>query len=204
MSNNITIDPTRAKCELQFDHNHENEADQLQNITANNARFGVHVGATIVAKSWSDPEFAKRLRDNATEAIKSIGYHVPTSHSDGSEELVTVENTDQVHNLVVCVMCSCYPKSILGLPPNWYKSESYRHRAVTEPRELLKEFELDVNDKTVQVWDSIAERRYMVIPQRPKNTEHLTEHQLAELVTRDSLIGTEILTYNRADAGIHC
>jgi nitrile hydratase subunit alpha len=163
---------------------------------ANGALFGVHIGQRIVARAWTDQKFAEWLRHDSTQAIQSLGYHVRTVHSDATESLVTVENTPQVHNLVVCTLCSCYPKSILGLPPNWYKSESYRDRAVREPRALLKEFGLVIPESVdIRVWDSTALKRYIVIPMRPEGTNHLSVEELESIVPRDSLIGTAIVNY---------
>ena len=156
--------------------------------------FGTPVGAKIVARAWTDPAFAEWLRVDSTKAIQSMGYHMRTIHSDATEHIVTVENTDQVHNMIVCTLCSCYPKSILGLPPTWYKSEAYRLMAVSNPRELLKEFDLYIDDDVeIKVWDSTAEIRYMVIPQRPWGTETWSVTKLESIITRDSLIGTAVL-----------
>lgn len=150
------------------------------------SRVGPRNGARVVAKAWSDPDYRKRLLDNSTAAIAELGY----SGVQG-EDMVVVENTPQVHNMVVCTLCSCYPWPTLGLPPVWYKSAPYRSRAVIDPRGVLKEFGVDIADDTeVRVWDSNAELRYFVLPMRPAGTEGLDEEQLAELVTRDSMIGT--------------
>src|SRR6476660_2250041 len=147
---------------------------------------GPHNGARVVAKAWSDPAFKARLLKDATGAIAELGF---TGRQ--GEHMVAVENTNKVHNLVVCTLCSCYPWPVLGLPPVWYKSAPYRSRAVMNPRGVLREFGLDLPDGVeVRVWDSPAEVRYLVVPQRPAGTEHLDESQLADLVTRDSMIGT--------------
>ena len=152
-------------------------------------KVGPRNGARVVAKAWSDPAFRKRLLENATAAIAELGYGGP----EGGH-LIAVENTRKVHNLVVCTLCSCYPWPVLGLPPVWYKSFAYRSRAVRDPRGILKEFGVEIPQSTeVRVWDSSAEQRYLVIPQRPKGTERMSEDQLAELVTRDSMIGVGLV-----------
>jgi nitrile hydratase len=149
-------------------------------------KIGPRNGARVVAKAWSDPEFAAWLRQDATTAIASLGYQ-----GRQGEHMVALFNTADTHNMVVCTLCSCYPWPVLGLPPVWYKSMPYRSRAVIEPRDVLKEFGVELSDgKEVRVWDSTAEIRYLVIPERPAGTEGLSEEQLAELVTRDSMIGT--------------
>ena len=148
-------------------------------------KIGPRNGARVVAKAWTDPAFKKRLLANAGAAIGELGL---TAHQD--EDIVVVENTADVHNLVVCTLCSCYPWPMLGLPPVWYKSAPYRSRAVIDPRGVLEEFGVDVGANVeVRVWDSTAEIRYLVLPQRPPGTERMTEDQLAALVTRDSMIG---------------
>ncbi|MCC2656381.1 MAG: nitrile hydratase subunit alpha [Panacagrimonas sp.] len=149
------------------------------------SKVGPRNGAKVVAKAWTDPAYRKRLLENSTAAIAELGY----SGVQG-EDMVVVENTPKVHNMVVCTLCSCYPWPTLGLPPVWYKSAPYRSRAVIDPRGVLEEFGVEVSASTeVRVWDSNAELRYMVLPMRPAGTEHLNEEQLAELVTRDSMIG---------------
>ncbi|MEM8648316.1 MAG: nitrile hydratase subunit alpha, partial [Pseudomonadota bacterium] len=149
-------------------------------------KVGPQNGAHVVAKAWSDPEYKTWLLEDGSEAIMSLGY----SGRQG-EHMEVVENTDKVHNMVVCTLCSCYPWSVLGLPPVWYKSAPYRSRAVIDPRGVLSEFGVSVSeDKEVRVWDSTAEMRYMVLPQRPDGTDGWSEEQLAALVTRDSMIGT--------------
>jgi nitrile hydratase len=157
---------------------------------------GPQIGAKVVARAWTDPDFKQRLLADATEACAEMGV----SGLQG-EDMVAVENTDEVHNVIVCTLCSCYPWPVLGLPPIWYKKEAYRSRVVREPRAVLEEFGADVpEDKKVRVWDSSAELRYWVLPQRPAGTEDLTQDQLAELVTRDSLIG--VGTLRPATAGV--
>lgn len=147
---------------------------------------GPRNGARVVAKAWSDPAYLERLRADATAAIAELGYE-----GRQGEHMVIVENTDGVHNMVVCTLCSCYPWSVLGLPPVWYKSDAYRSRAVIDPRGVLADFGITMPDETeVRVWDSTAETRYLVIPQRPAGTDDLDEDALADLVTRDSMIGT--------------
>jgi nitrile hydratase len=149
-------------------------------------KVGPRNGARVVARSWVDPDYAARLRTDATQAIAELGY---TGRQ--GEHMVAVFNDDQTHHLIVCTLCSCYPWPVLGLPPVWYKSAPYRSRAVMDPRGVLAEFGLTLPAETrIRVWDSTAETRYLVIPQRPAGTEGLTEDQLAELVTRDSMIGT--------------
>ena len=149
-------------------------------------KVGPRNGAAVVAKAWSDLEYLERLREDATAAIAELGF----SGRQG-EHMMIVENTETVHNMVVCTLCSCYPWSVLGLPPVWYKSAPYRSRAVSEPRAVLKEFGVELPDDTnIRVWDSTAEMRYLVIPQRPEGTEGMSEAELADLVTRNSMIGT--------------
>jgi nitrile hydratase len=149
-------------------------------------KIGPRNGARVVAKAWTDPEFAAWLKRDATAAIASLGYQ-----GRQGEHMVALFNTPETHNMVVCTLCSCYPWPVLGLPPVWYKSMPYRSRAVIEPREVLKEFGVELPaGKDVRVWDSTAEIRYLVIPERPAGTEGLNEEQLADLVTRDAMIGT--------------
>lgn len=148
-------------------------------------KVGPHNGARVVAKAWTDREYKRRLLENGTAAIAELGY----SGIQG-EDMVVVENTETVHNVLVCTLCSCYPWPTLGLPPVWYKSAPYRSRVVSEPRTVLKEFGLKLDaDTEVRVWDSTAELRYMVLPARPAGTESMNEDELAEIVTRDSMIG---------------
>jgi len=149
-------------------------------------KTGPRNGARVVARAWSDPDFSGWLRTDATAAIASLGF---TGRQ--GEHMRAVFNTPATHNLVVCTLCSCYPWSVLGLPPVWYKSPPYRARAVSEPRIVLAEFGLSLAPGIrIDVWDSTAEIRYMVIPERPRGTDHLNEDALAALVTRDSMIGT--------------
>ena len=149
-------------------------------------RVGPHCGAQVVAKAWTDPAYLDRLRADATAAIAELGF----SGRQG-EHMRIVENTPEIHNMVVCTLCSCYPWSVLGLPPVWYKSAPYRSRAVSEPEKVLAEFGVTLPEgKNIRVWDSTAEMRYLVIPERPAGTEGWSEERLAGLVTRDSMIGT--------------
>ena len=151
---------------------------------------GPHNGAQVVAKAWNDSEYKKRLFRDATVAIAELGY----SGLQG-EHMVAIENTESVHNLVVCTLCSCYPWPVLGVPPAWYKSPAYRARAVRDPRGVLAEFGVNLAmDTDIQVWDSTSEIRYLVIPQRPEGTESYSEETLASLVTRNSMVGTGIVT----------
>lgn len=149
-------------------------------------RVGPRNGARVVARAWSDPAFAEALREDATAAIASMGFG-----GRAGEHMSAVFNAPGRHNMVVCTLCSCYPWSVLGLPPAWYKSAPYRSRAVIEPRAVLSEFGLTLPPSTeIRVWDSTAELRYLVVPERPRGTEHLSEDALADLVTRESMIGT--------------
>jgi nitrile hydratase len=149
-------------------------------------KVGPRNGARVVARAWSDPAFRARLMEDATAAIAELGYTGPQG-----DHIVAVENGPDVHNLVVCTLCSCYPWPVLGLPPVWYKSAPYRSRAVIDPRGVLAEFGVSVpDDVEVRVWDSTAEVRYLVIPERPAGTEGRSEDELAALVTRNGMIGT--------------
>jgi nitrile hydratase len=149
-------------------------------------KIGPRNGARVVARAWTDPAFRRLLLDDATAAIASLGYG-----GRQGEHMIAVENTAETHNVVVCTLCSCYPWPVLGLPPTWYKSAPYRSRVVREPRAVLAEFGVTLPDSTgIRVWDSTAEVRYLVVPQRPPGTEGLAEAALAALVTRDSMIGT--------------
>ncbi len=151
-------------------------------------KVGPRNGARVVARSWVDPDYRARLLKDATAAITELGY---TGRQ--GEHMIAVENTTDVHNLVVCTLCSCYPWPVLGLPPTWYKSSPYRSRAVIDPRGVLAEFGLTLPaDTEIRVWDSTAEVRYLVIPQRPAGTEHLDEDALTALVNRDSMIGVAL------------
>lgn len=155
-------------------------------IQAYETRIGPHNGARVVARAWTEPDYKRRLLSDATAAIAELGF----TGAQG-ENMVVVENTPEVHNLIVCTLCSCYPWPVLGLPPTWYKSPAYRARAVRDPRGVLSEFGVELEDDVkVQVWDSNSEIRYMVLPERPAGTEGQSEEALAALVTRDSMIGT--------------
>jgi nitrile hydratase len=156
-------------------------------VEAYTEEIGPKRGARVVAKAWTDPGYRERLLADAPAAIDEFGYlGKATAH------LRAVENTDEVHNLVVCTLCSCYPFSILGIAPAWYKAAAYRSRAVRDPRGVLAEFGVDIGDDVeIRVWDSTAELRYLVLPQRPAGTEGMSEEALAELVTRNSMIGTD-------------
>jgi nitrile hydratase subunit alpha len=158
--------------------------DQI--VEACETKIGPHNGARVVARAWVDPDFKRRLLEDATEAANSLGHISPVG-----AHLIAVENTPQVHNLVVCTLCSCYPWEVLGLPPVWYKSAPYRSRAVIDPRGVLAEFGVELPEETeIRVWDSTSEMRYLVLPMRPAGTEGWSEERLASLVTRDSMIGT--------------
>ena len=155
-------------------------------IEAYETRIGPHNGARAVAKAWADPEYRKALLADATKAVGSLGFA-----SRVGDHLVAVENTPKLHNMIVCTLCSCYPWEVLGLPPTWYKSAPYRSRTVIDPRGVLKDFGVTLPaDTEVRVWDSTAETRFIVLPMRPAGTEGWSEDKLAELVTRDSMIGT--------------
>ena len=196
------------------DHDHDHEHDEFRNPTDSEIRAkavesllaekgllstdavdeivdqyenndGPMNGARVVARAWTDPEYKHRLLENGGDAVAELGYG-----DEHSARLVVVENTPKVHNVIVCTLCSCYPWSVLGLPPEWYKSESYRARVVKEPRVVLSEFGLELDDSVeVRVWDSLSELRYMVLPERPEGTDHMTEEELAALVSRDAMIG---------------
>ena len=156
-------------------------------IEAYSNHIGPKRGAKVVARAWTDPGFSERLLDNAAEAIKEFDFQ-----GSATGHLKAVENTDDQHNVVVCTLCSCYPFSILGMSPAWYKSAEYRARAVREPRKVLEEFGVTLPDHVgIRVWDSTAELRYIVVPQRPAGTEGWDEDRLAAIVTRNSMIGTE-------------
>jgi nitrile hydratase len=155
-------------------------------VDAYENKIGPRNGAAVVARAWVDPEYKSRLLSDSTAAIKELGF----SGLQG-EDIAVVENTSSLHNMIVCTLCSCYPWPTLGLPPTWYKAAPYRSRAVIDPRGVLKELGLDISAETeVRVWDSTAETRYMVLPERPSGTDGWTEAQLMELITRDSMIGT--------------
>jgi len=157
---------------------------------------GPRNGARVVARAWSDPAYKARLLKDATAAIAELGYG-----GRQGEHMIVVENTPKIHNLVVCTLCSCYPWPVLGLPPVWYKSAPYRSRAVIEPRGVLAEFGLSLpDDVEIRVWDSTAEIRYLVLPERPPGTEALGEEELAALVTRDSMIGVARASQTKAES----
>ena len=159
-------------------------------------KIGPRNGARVVARAWIDSAYKQRLLTNASAAIAEFGYE-----GLQGEHMVAVENTSRVHNLVVCTLCSCYPWPLLGLPPVWYKSAPYRSRSVIDPRGILREFGLEVSaDVEVRVWDSTAELRYLVVPERPAGTETLSEEQLAALVTRDSMVGVAKVSASPAGA----
>ena len=158
--------------------------------------IGPQNGAQVVARAWTDPEYRERLLEDATAAILELGF----SGMQG-EHMVAVENSDERHNVVVCTLCSCYPWPVLGVPPVWYKSADYRARVVRDPRGVLAEFDVTLDDDVeIQVWDSTSEIRYLVVPQRPAGTDDMSEAELAELVTRDSMIGTGLVA-SPASAG---
>lgn len=158
-------------------------AAQIETMDARNPGNG----AKVVARAWTDPAFHAALMENAGDATRDMGFDI------GPLNLIAVENAADVHNMIVCTLCSCYPRNLLGLPPDWYKSRAYRSRTVREPRSVLQEFGVTLPDTTrIRVHDSTADMRYIVIPARPHGTENLSERELADLVTRDSMIGTGI------------
>jgi nitrile hydratase subunit alpha len=161
--------------------------DQIDAIVERYERdLGPQNGARVIARAWVDPDYRDRLLADGTASIRELGY----GGLEG-DTMVAVENTHDVHNVVVCTLCSCYPWPVLGLPPTWYKSPAYRARVVAEPRAVLREFGVELPIETeIRVWDSTSEVRYLVVPQRPEGTDRLTEDELAALVTRDSMIGT--------------
>jgi nitrile hydratase len=166
---------------------------EIDNLESRNPALG----ARVVARAWCDPEFKSRLLTNGRTACESLGI---SSYED--TELIVLENTEQVHNLVVCTLCSCYPRAVLGLPPDWYKLKPYRARAVREPRALLEEFGTVIPETVaIHVSDATAQVRYLVLPRRPAGTEHLTESELAQLVTRDSMIGVSLLEAESSTRG---
>ncbi len=157
-------------------------------VEAFETKIGPKNGAKIVARAWTDPDFKQRLLADATEAANSLGYVSPVG-----SHLIAVANTPQTHNLVVCTLCSCYPWEVLGLPPVWYKSAPYRSRAVIDPKGVLAEFGVRLPPETeIRIWDSTAETRFLVVPMRPPGTEGWSEERLADLVTRDSMVGTAL------------
>lgn len=162
------------------------EAQVAEEVEAMRRR-GYERGSRVVAQAWFDPEYKKRLLANGTKACEELGLEVPAL------KLLVVENTPEVHNAVVCTLCSCYPRMLLGIPPEWYKSRNYRSRMVREPRAVLAEFGLDIPDKvTIRVHDSTADMRYLVLPMRPAGTDGWSEERLASLVNRDSMIGVAV------------
>ena len=164
-------------------------------VEAYEKKIGPRNGARVVAKAWTDPAYKARLLKDATAAIAELGYG-----GLQGEDMVVVENTATIHNLVVCTLCSCYPLPVLGLPPVWYKSAPYRARAVRDPRGVLKEFGVELApDTEVRVWDSTAELRYLVLPERPAGSEGMSETALADLVSRDAMIGTALARVPAAD-----
>lgn len=155
-------------------------------VEAYETKIGPHIGAAVVARAWVDADFKRALLDDASKAITGLGIEQRIG-----DHLVAVENTPDTHNIIVCTLCSCYPWDVLGLPPVWYKSTPYRARVVKEPRAVLADFGVTLpKDKKIRVWDSTAETRFMVVPERPAGTEGWSAEQLAALVTRDSMIGT--------------
>ncbi len=172
--------------------------DEIQGMVDRVERRSPADGARVVARAWADPEFKARLLSDPEAALAELGYRLPET----TPKLDVVENTESVHNLVVCTLCSCYPRNLLGRPPDWYKSLAYRSRAVVDPRGVIREFGLELsNEIEVRVLDSTADLRYLVLPRRPEGTEGMSETELAELVTRDSMIGvTEARTQERAGA----
>ena len=164
-------------------------------VDAFETKIGPRNGARVVARAWIEPAYKKRLLADAATAMEELGFH---RHQ--GEDIVALENTPKIHNMVVCTLCSCYPWPLLGLPPVWYKSAPYRSRAVIDPRGVLKEFGLDIGaDVAVRVWDSTSEVRYIVLPERPAGSEYLNEDALAALVTRDAMIGTAKVTLAAAE-----
>ncbi len=161
-------------------------ADEEQSVIAEMQGASAENGAMIVARAWTDPVYKARLLENGGEALRDLGFDI------APYEFTVMENTGKVHNVIVCTLCSCYPRSLLGMSPAWYKSKNYRARVIREPRKVLAEFGVELDDSVdVRVHDSTAELRYMVLPQRPAGTDGWPEEKLASLVTRDSLIGTQ-------------
>ena len=163
-------------------------AEDIRNAVEEMDSRGPQLGAQVVARAWVDPQFKQSLLQDAPAAVKALGIDI------GPLQLLVVENTTEVHNLIVCTLCSCYPRTLLGLPPDWYKSREYRSRAGREPRAVLQEFGTEIPDEVeVRVHDSTADLRYLVLPQRPAGTGHLSEDELAALVKRDSMIGVTVV-----------
>ncbi len=157
-------------------------------VEAYETHIGPRLGSRVVARAWRDPDFKQRLLENGSEAIESEGFATGIG-----DHLLVVENTPSTHNMVVCTLCSCYPWTVLGLPPTWYKSAAYRSRSVRDPRSVLQDFGLELDpDVQIRVWDSTAETRYLVLPMRPEGTEGWSEEALAELVSRNAMIGTAL------------
>ncbi|MBU3261253.1 nitrile hydratase subunit alpha [Roseovarius sp. PS-C2] len=170
--------------ELMIEKGHLSAAEVAAQIDTMDARSPAN-GAAVVARAWSDPAFKTRLLENASDACREMGFDIGPLH------LIAVENTPETHNMIVCTLCSCYPRNLLGLPPDWYKTREYRSRAVREPRAVLREFGVDLPPATtIRVHDSTADMRYIVLPARPAGTEQMDQDALAALVTRDSMIGT--------------
>ena len=162
--------------------------EDIRNAVEEMDSRGPELGAQVVARAWVDPQFKQSLLQDAPAAVKALGIDI------GPLQLLVVENTTEVHNLIVCTLCSCYPRTLLGLPPDWYKSREYRSRAVREPRAVLQEFGTEIPDEVeVRVHDSTADLRYLVLPQRPAGTGHLSEDELGALVKRDSMIGVTVV-----------
>ena len=175
-----------AMRELLIEKGETSPEEIARQIDAMDARSPAN-GAAVVARAWTDSGFKARLLDDASEASREMGFDI------GAMRLIAVENTADTHNVIVCTLCSCYPRNLLGLPPDWYKSRAYRSRTVKEPRAVLREFGLDLpGDVTVRVHDSTADMRYIVLPARPDGTDGLSDAELADLVTRDSMIGTGV------------
>ena len=180
-----TSDAALALRELLIEGGHYT-AEEEQAVIANMQGASPENGGKIVARAWTDPDYKQRLLENGAESIKKLGFELEPY------EFTVMENTDRVHNVIVCTLCSCYPRALLGMSPAWYKSKSYRSRVVREPRAVLSEFGVNLTDDIdVRVHDSTAELRYMVLPQRPDGTDDWSENDLAALITRDSLIGTQ-------------
>lgn len=170
--------------ELMIEKGHLTGSKVNAQIEAMDARSPAN-GAAVVARAWVDPDFKARLLTDASAASLEMGFDIGPLH------LIAVENTKEIHNLIVCTLCSCYPRNLLGLPPDWYKTRAYRSRAVREPRKVLEEFGVDLSKETaIRVHDSTADMRYIVLPERPEDTQGMREAELATLVTRDSMIGT--------------
>ena len=177
---------TRALQTILIEKGYVEQAAIDELIETYEKKVGPRNGAEVVARAWTDPKFRRWLFEDGTAAIGSMGFG-----GRSGNHLVALENTLSVHNMVVCTLCSCYPWAVLGLPPLWYKSAPYRSRAVADPRSVLRDFGLELpKDTEIRVWDSTAELRYLVVPMRPAGTEGWSEEKLAELVTRDSMVGT--------------